>query len=199
MEILKKTLSLSKEQGEILVRLARLVLFQELGDRSGQQEEMTLEASLREDCFKEPRGTFVSLKLDGQLRGCIGNLSDDIPMGKGVRQNALGAAFRDARFQPLTLAELTRVRIEVSVLTPPIALCHANAADLIASLRPGLDGVIIRDGPASATFLPQVWEQLPQPEIFLGHLCQKAGLQPDAWQHTPLEVMTYQVQYFTEG
>ena len=88
--------------------------------------------------------------------------------------------------------------IEVSILTEPLPLAYRDSQDLIRKLRVNVDGVIIRKGHASATFLPQVWEQLPRPENFLNHLCMKAGLPADAWKHSELEVLTYQVQYFEE-
>jgi AmmeMemoRadiSam system protein A len=93
---------------------------------------------------------------------------------------------------------LDRTQIEVSILTEPLPLAYQDSQDLIQKLRVNVDGVIIRKGHASATFLPQVWEQLPQPENFLNHLCMKAGLPADAWKDSELEVLTYQVQYFEE-
>jgi AmmeMemoRadiSam system protein A len=110
----------------------------------------------------------------------------------------LNAAFRDPRFPPLRPDELERVVLEVSVLTEPRPLPYSGAADLVARLRPGLDGVILKKGSAQATFLPQVWEQLPEPGPFLSHLCRKAGLSADAWKRGGLDVLTYQVQYFEE-
>jgi AmmeMemoRadiSam system protein A len=194
----QKTGQLSEEQGQVLVRLARQMLLAQLGGQPDLRESQTLEAALREDCFKESRGTFVCLKIDSQLRGCIGNLTGDGPIAEGVRQNVLGAAFHDPRFMPLAPEELPLVRIEVSVLTEPRPLAYREPTDLICKIRPGVDGVIIRQGLASATFLPQVWEQLPQPEIFLSNLCRKAGLPSEYWRHSPLDVMIYQAQYFAE-
>jgi AmmeMemoRadiSam system protein A len=194
----QNSLPLTEEQGQTLVRLARQVLLARLGTRPDLRETQALEAALQDDCFNESRGTFVCLKIDGQLRGCIGSLTAQGPIADGVRVNALGAAFQDSRFMPLSSEELPLVQIEVSVLTEPQPLVYRDAADLIAKIRPGVDGVIIRSGPASATFLPQVWEQLPESAAFLGHLCRKAGLNPDHWQHGPLKVLTYQVRYFTE-
>ena len=115
-----------------------------------------------------------------------------------MQHNALNAAFHDPRFAPLSEQEFDRVRIEVSVLTAPRPLAFADGEDLVRKLRPKLDGVIVRKGYTSATFLPQVWEQLPRAEDFLSHLCLKAGLARDAWKHPGLEVSAYQVQYFEE-
>lgn len=190
---------LTEEQGAILLKLARRTLEEQLGNPPDRRESEALAATLQGPCFQENRGTFVCLKLDGQLRGCIGSLVDDGSIAEGVRRNAVNAAFQDPRFLPLSASELERVRIEVSVLTAPRLLEYRDGAELKAKLRPHVDGVIVRRGLASATFLPQVWEQLPQPAAFLEHLCRKAGLPPDAWQDSPLTVLTYEVQAFSEN
>jgi AmmeMemoRadiSam system protein A len=157
-----------------------------------------LETRLADQALQACCGTFVTLKMDDQLRGCIGSLSATAPIVSGVRDNALNAAFHDPRFSPLSKRELDRVQIEVSVLSEPVPLAYTDADDLLSRLRPGIDGVIIKKGLASATFLPQVWEQLPQPEPFLSHLCMKAGLPADGWREGDLTVLVYQVQYFEE-
>ena len=138
------------------------------------------------------------MKQDGHLRGCIGNLADNRSIGDGVRVNAIRAAFHDPRFAPLKSGELESTRIEVSILTKPEPLPYQDSAELLSKLAVNVDGVIIRKGEASATFLPQVWHQFKTPEIFISHLCRKAGLSADAWQTTKLDVMTYQVQHFHE-
>ena len=117
---------------------------------------------------------------------------------EGIRNNAVNAAFHDPRFPPLSKNELDQVDIEISLLTRPEPLEFTDSGDLLAKLRPGVDGLIVRKGPYSATFLPQVWEQLPDKKSFLSHLCAKAGLSPEEWQRPGLEVMIYQVQYFEE-
>jgi AmmeMemoRadiSam system protein A len=116
----------------------------------------------------------------------------------GVKRNANNAAFHDPRFAPLKANELDQADIEISILTEPQALEYRGSKDLLAKLRPHVDGVILRKGAASATFLPQVWEQLPKPDQFLSNLCRKAGLSADTWEKTQLEISTYQVQYFEE-
>jgi AmmeMemoRadiSam system protein A len=136
--------------------------------------------------------------LKGRLRGCIGNLAPTDPLAEGIRRNALNAALQDPRFAPLTAKELDQMSIEVSILTEPRPLPYADAQDLVRQLRPRIDGVVIRKGYASATFLPQVWDQLPEAVGFLDHFCLKAGLPRDAWKRSPLEVSTYQVQHFAE-
>jgi AmmeMemoRadiSam system protein A len=190
--------NLSPEQGQLLVRLARQTLSGHLSKKIPQHEIDSLNAALTDPCFSGSCGTFVTLTIDGNLRGCIGNLTSKESMVSGVRRNAVNAAFHDPRFSPLSSSELDRVSIEVSILSEPRPMDYRDAADLLQKLRPHIDGVILRKGIASATFLPQVWEQLPQPQDFLKHLCQKAGLAADAWQHSNLEVSTYQVQYFEE-
>ncbi|MBU4208786.1 MAG: AmmeMemoRadiSam system protein B [Proteobacteria bacterium] len=188
----------SDSQGQVLVRLARHTLMKKLNKKIDTVEAETLEEALKEDCFQEHFGTFVTLKINGQLRGCIGNITASESLKEGVKRNTISAAFHDPRFSPLRDEELEHVDIEVSILTQPETLKYRNGDDLIAKLRVNVDGVIIRKGFASATFLPQVWKQLPQPKEFLGHLCMKASMSADAWQKDKLEVMTYQVQYFDE-
>jgi len=184
------------EQGETLVRLARMTLEEELGIEPGASLE--LEEALEDPSFSVHRGTFVTLKIDRSLRGCIGSLSSREPVKDGVRRNAVNAAFHDPRFPRLTVEELRKVDIEVSVLTEPEPLEFSNPDDLVKKLRPGIDGVILQSGGRSATFLPQVWEQLPSADSFLGNLCMKAGLPVDNWKTEKVEVMIYQVQYFEE-
>ncbi len=190
--------NLSPEQGQLLVKLARQTLSKQLAKQIPQNEIDSLNTALTDPCFNSSCGTFVTLTIDGQLRGCIGNLTSNESLTSSVRRNAINAAFHDPRFSPLGASELDRISIEVSILSEPRPLYYREASDLLKKLRPHIDGVILRKEPASATFLPQVWEQLPRPQDFLGHLCLKAGLAADAWQHSELEVSTYQVQYFEE-
>jgi AmmeMemoRadiSam system protein A len=194
----QETQNLSPKQGQLLVKLARQTLSQQLAKQIPQDEIDSLNTALSDPSFNSSCGTFVTLTIDGQLRGCIGNLTSDEPLASGVRRNAINAAFHDPRFSPLSPSELDCVSIEVSILTEPCPLYYREASDLLKKLRPNIDGVILRKDLASATFLPQVWEQLPQPKDFLTHLCLKAGLAADAWQHSRLDVSTYQVQYFEE-
>jgi AmmeMemoRadiSam system protein A len=189
----------SETQGQILVQLARLTLQHELGKSVPPDESESLKKSLLDPSYDSHCGTFVTLKINDRLRGCIGNLTANEPLSEGVRKNAINAAFHDPRFPPLTDRELKNVDIEVSILTVPQPLAYVDGEDLRSKLRVNIDGVILRKGHSSATFLPQVWEQLPDPEAFLEHLCLKAGLSSDAWRNTKLDVLTYQVQYFEES
>lgn len=146
----------------------------------------------------EPGATFVTLTSSGQLRGCIGALEAFQPLAEDVTEHAVAAALQDYRFPPVQPDELPAIKIEISRLTAPQPLEYSTPLDLVHKLRPGVDGVIIRDGFRRATFLPQVWEKLPDAEEFLGHLCAKMGAHPDLWQHKHLEVLTYQVEEFHE-
>ena len=186
--------SLNGKQGQILVKLARQTIEERLDKRSIKVDPNAMTDSV----FKQKRGTFVTLTIDKQLRGCIGNLDSKDSIVDGIERNAVNAAFRDPRFPPLKAGELDRVDIEVSILTEPQPLKYKDSEDLLAKLRVNVDGVILRKGSASATFLPQVWAQLPQPEMFLSHLCTKAGLSSDTWKEGNLDILTYQVQCFEE-
>jgi AmmeMemoRadiSam system protein A len=148
--------------------------------------------------LRENRGCFVSLHQHGNLRGCIGTIEPEQPLLDGVEANALNAAFRDPRFAPLEVKELTTTDIEISVLTVPRKLAFKDSEDLKAQLKPGVHGVILSKGWQRATFLPQVWEQLPDKEMFLKHLCQKAGLGSNCWKDTAIEVEVYEAEVFSE-
>jgi hypothetical protein len=145
-----------------------------------------------------PGATFVTLTQNGELRGCIGSLEAHRPLDQDVRANAVAAAFRDPRFAPLTLAELARTRVEVSLLTAPTPLSFASEADALRQLRPNVDGIILVAGQHRSTFLPQVWEQLPEPRQFLAHLKQKAGLPADWWS-SDVQLQRYEVQKWKEA
>ena len=132
------------------------------------------------------------------MRGCIGSLVAHRPLIEDVRENAIAAAFRDPRFSPVRAAELPGIVVEVSALTLPEKLDFDGPEDLLHKLRPNVDGVLIERGWNRATFLPQVWEQLPSPEEFLSNLCFKAGLPGNAWRWPDLEVSIYQVEKFEE-
>ena len=186
-------------KGELLLRLARLTLARELAGAHAPADEALQRAVLDDPGLQAFRATFVTLKRGGELRGCIGTLCATEPLVASVRRNSCNAAFCDPRFPALTGTELPEVTIEVSVLSEPRRLEANDAEELLSRLRPGVDGVVLCRGGARATFLPQVWEQLPRKEDFLRHLCLKAGLPRDAWREAGTEVSTYQVQHFEEG
>jgi len=130
------------------------------------------------------RGAFVTLELDGKLRGCIGSTEPVRPLMEDVVHNAGQAAFADPRFKPLTAAELARLDVSISVLGSRRPVAFASQEDLIAQLRPDRDGVVLMDGRNRGLFLPQVWEGVPEPAQFLTHLKRKAGLPADHWSET---------------
>ena len=145
-----------------------------------------------------PGATFVTLTQNGALRGCIGSLQAHRPLDQDVRANAVAAAFRDPRFPPLTLAELPRTRVEVSLLTAPQPMTFSSEADALRQLRPNVDGIIFIAGQKRSTFLPQVWEQLPDPRQFMAHLKQKAGLPADWWS-ADVQLQRYEVRKWKEA
>jgi len=142
--------------------------------------------------------SFVTLTVRGQLRGCIGTLEAYQALAKDVRQRAAQAATQDYRFPRVRPGEVDKIHIEISRLTKPEPLAYSDPAELPRLLRPHVDGVVLSDGMRQATFLPQVWEQLPEPAEFLSHLCQKMGAQSDLWRRRVLQVEIYQVEEFEE-
>lgn len=145
--------------------------------------------------LSEPGATFVTLEKDGDLRGCVGTLYPRRPLVEDVVNNAFSAAFRDPRFPPLERQELLRLKLHISRLTQPEPLEVASREELLQRLVPGEDGLVVEDGWRRATFLPQVWASLPDPEEFLSHLMKKAGLPPDHWSAT-LRAYRYRVEGF---
>lgn len=186
--------SFTPSQGRQLIRLARETLLSHFG----LGPVTILEEINKDAAFKRRQGTFVTLEIDGNLRGCIGSLRGTDAISEGIQRNALNAALNDFRFVQVSAEELPHITIEVSILTEPVALSFKSPQDLLNKLRPGIDGVVLKKGGAQATFLPQVWDQLPNPEDFLSHLCRKAGLSANAWREQKAEISTYQVQHFKE-
>jgi AmmeMemoRadiSam system protein A len=140
----------------------------------------------------------VTLHKNGALRGCIGTIEPVTPLIACVEENAINAAFRDPRFPPLTEDELADIDIEISVLTVPSRLEFENGEDLKNKLEAGIHGVILSQGYRRSTFLPQVWEQLPQKDAFLEHLCLKGGMPKTAWMDPQTKVEVYEAEYFSE-
>ncbi len=188
-----KTDQLTKKQGQVLLDLARKTLETKLA-----KEGPVLVTPPDDPALSAKAATFVTLTIAGKLRGCIGSLEPDRPLWEGIRENAVNAAFCDHRFSPLTPEELPVVHLDVSILSPARPLHYETPEELPGKLQPGVDGVILRDGLRRATFLPQVWQQLPTSEQFLDHLCLKAGLAQETWRQRKLEILTYQVQSFEE-
>ncbi|MDY6881358.1 MAG: AmmeMemoRadiSam system protein A [Desulfatiglans sp.] len=185
---------LTEKEGRYLLALARETIEAELfAKKRPQGSNRVLPAK-----FDEQRGTFVTLTIGGGLRGCIGHIIPHESLLEGIRINAINAAFRDPRFRPISKKEWKGVKIEISILTDPEPLSYSSSEDLLEKLTPDIDGVILKKGHRQSTFLPQVWEQLPEKEEFLTHLCIKAGLDGDAWKERDLEISIYQVQAFEE-
>lgn len=131
--------------------------------------------------LREPCACFVTLRRSGRLRGCVGSLEATRSLVEDVAQNAFASAFRDSRFPPLTEEEEADLEVHLSILTAPEPLPCRSEAELLSKLRPGIDGLILQDGPYRATFLPSVWESLAEPKKFLAELKRKAGLREDHW------------------
>lgn len=176
--------------GNILLTRARQAIEVELGSRRGP---------LLDDPQLDARGaTFVTLTCGGELRGCMGSVRAQRSLRDDIAANAVAAAMRDPRFSPVTADEMKDIRVEVSLLSEPKFLDFTNEAQLLTQVRPGADGLIIFAGCRSATFLPQVWEKLADPALFLAALKQKAGLSPDRPADN-LMAATYTVQKWKES
>jgi AmmeMemoRadiSam system protein A len=186
---------LTHEEQKILLRLAREAL-----ERAVRGEVLPpLDLSSLPLPLREEGSSFVTITSQGRLRGCIGSLEAYRPLAEDVRLHAAAAALKDPRFPPVREEELSGLQIEVSRLTRPVPLEYRDANDLLSRLRPHQDGVILRDSSdRRATFLPQVWEKIPEPAEFLDNLCYKMGAEPDAWRRKHFEVLTYQVEEFHE-
>ena len=178
------------ELGAALLRLARAAIGEQLGKPAP--------AGASQARLQEPGATFVTLTQQGQLRGCIGSLEAHRALLHDVRENALAAAFRDPRFSPLAEEEFEITRVEVSLLTTPEPLAFRDEADFMAQLRPGVDGIVFQYGRHRSTFLPQVWESLPEPEQFMQQLKRKAGLPPNFW-HETVSISRYEVTKWKEN
>ena len=186
--------SLTLEEQQTLLHMAREAMEHAVrGEKLSQLQIESLTPNLREQ-----GASFVTLTIRGQLRGCIGALEAFQPLADDVREHAVAAALEDPRFPPVSEDELNRIQVEVSRLTRPVPLEYKDAGDLLSKLRPHVDGVILRDGYHRATFLPQVWEKIPNPSEFLDNLCHKMGTSPDHWRRKHLEVLVYQVEEFHE-
>ncbi|RLD10691.1 MAG: hypothetical protein DRI56_02365 [Chloroflexota bacterium] len=188
------TENLTKQEQKILLKIARLALEKKVrGQKLPLIDLETLPQRLR-----EKGASFVTLTKKGSLRGCVGTLEAFQPLANDVQARAVAAALDDFRFPPVTPDELPEIKIEISRLTPPRPLEYETPEELLEKLRPGIDGVVLRDGMRRATFLPQVWEQLPEPEQFLNRLCYKMGASMNAWREKKLDVSIYRVEKFRE-
>lgn len=187
--------SYSAAEGRSLLTLAReAVRAAATGGGAPRVEIGDLSAPLREN-----RGSFVTLTVKGELRGCIGHLDAKQPLFQDVLGNARAAALEDPRFPPVTAKEVDRLEIEVSVLTPPQPLSFSSPEDLLRKLQPHRDGVVLQIGDHVATYLPQVWDQIADKSEFLNTLSEKAGCAANAWRGPHTTVFIYQVESFKES
>ena len=170
-------IELTHAQRQRLIQLAREAIRWPLEENGTHPVDLKrFDPGLRE---KHP--TFVTIRADGRLRGCIGSLVAERPLALDVARNAASAAFRDPRFPAVTAADYNNLEVHISVLSPPVLLPVSCREELISRLRPGRDGLIICEGARRATYLPSVWAQLPDPDRFVGELRRKAGLDPAGW------------------
>lgn len=181
---------MSIDRGAVLLALARGAIGETLGEAVPAVETA--------GWLADPGATFVTLTRRGELRGCIGSLIAERALRDDVESNARAAAFRDPRFAPLTRGEYADIRVEISLLSPMEPITGIDERQLIETLRPGIDGVLLEYGARRGTFLPQVWEQLPEPHRFLAHLKQKAGLPADFWDDN-LAISRYTVTKWREA
>ena len=185
-----------KDWKSLLPKIARMAIADAFGAGGLTEEKIAALVSEYPE-LAEKRATFVTLHKHGRLRGCIGSILPVRPLIEDVIHNARAAAFEDSRFPPLQPEELDEIDIEISLLTVPQPLSYEDEADLRRKIRPGVDGVIIRLDGRQATFLPSVWEQLPDFDRFFAHLCLKAGLPADCLRLHP-EVHVYQAEKIVE-
>ena len=157
-----------------------------------------VDKSLLSVALHENGASFVTLTMNGNLRGCIGTLEAYQPLAEDVREHAVAAALEDPRFPPVTENDLSNIQLEISRLTTPTLLEYSSSEELLRKLRPHVDGVLLTDGRRRATFLPQVWEKIPDPVEFLDALCSKMGARHNLWRDTKLQVYVYQVEEFHE-
>lgn len=177
-------------RGRVLVAIAR----EAIAERLGRGVVLARE----EPWLAQKAASFVTLHLGGMLRGCIGSIDARRSLGEDVAGNARAAAFHDPRFEPLTTAEFDEIFLEVSVLSPRTALAAATEAEAAGSLRPGVDGVYLEYAGHAATFLPQVWESLPDPVEFLAALRHKARLPARFWDPA-IRLTRYTVEKYDDG
>lgn len=180
--------------GVELLRLARGSI--EYGLAHG--EPLPIRSDGMPDSLADPAATFTTLRLEGRLRGCVGNLEATRPLARDVAHTAFRAAFCDPRFDPVVDRELSAIRLEVSVLTPLEPFPVSDEADLLERLEPGTDGLVISLDARRATFLPKVWDQLPKPSAFLAALKKKCGLESDYWSER-LEFQRYRTTAYSDS
>lgn len=188
--------SISKQEGEFLLKLARESIEHFL--KTGKILKV-VESSIPYENLKKYGASFVTLETkQGNLRGCIGSIIPHRPLYEDVIYNAVSSAVYDPRFRPVSVQELDDIKIKISVLTYPEPLPYTDWRDLLEKIQPFKDGIIIKYKGNSATFLPEVWETLPDKQLFLSNLCLKAGLEPQCYKSLKLQVFRYRAMSFSE-
>jgi uncharacterized protein len=178
-------------RGKVLIAIARAVISEALGRSINPVKENL-------PWLQQEGATFVTLTKNEELRGCIGTIEAYRPLIVDIKANAFAAAFRDPRFPPLTLDELDLVKVEVSLLSVIRPISFSSEQDALSQLRAGIDGVVFEFRNYRSTFLPQVWEQLPEPFVFMAHLKHKAGLAPNFWDDE-IKLYRYTVSKWKEN
>jgi len=187
--------TMNKKDKEYLLKIARRAMqkyFQDEGVFQVEKDELP-------QSLKEKKGTFVTLWKNNELRGCIGNLESEKPIYQSVIDNCLASALLDSRFTALKGDELNDIKIEISILSELKKLPNFTDYDsFLKYLNKYKPGLLIKKGAHQATFLPQVWEDLSSAELFISHLCEKAGLEKDEWKRMDLEIYQYSAEVFKE-
>ena len=178
---------------EVLERAGTLISIAR--EAIAQRERPAPRASWPDAWLGERGASFVTLRLEGELRGCIGSIEAHRPLGDDVAHNAFAAAFRDPRFAPVDDDERERLAVEVSVLSARVPMSVSTEAEALAQMRPGIDGIYFEFSSLTATFLPQVWDNLPDPMDFLCELRRKAGLPARFW-HEGVKLSRYTVEKY---
>ncbi len=194
-EVIRSLDEITEEEGKALVFLARKAIEEYLSN--GTIIDLK---DIPYENWKKKGASFVTLenRYTGQLRGCIGSIIPVQPLYKDVIRNAIAAATQDPRFPPVTLDELPQIRTKVSILSFPEPVPYKDPHDLLSKIEPFKDGLILKYGANQGTFLPDVWEELPDKTQFLSHLCLKAGLPQDCWLTLPVEIFRYRTRVFSD-
>lgn len=179
----------TKEEHKLLLKLAKDSIIYGLK----HNKIMPIDLQQYPQSFQAQAACFVTLKINGELKGCIGSLLAHQPLAQDIVHNSYAAAFEDPRFMPLSEEELPLLDIHISILSKPEPMQFISEQDLIRQLRPNVDGLILSDGGCRGTFLPSVWEELTEPSVFLFHLKLKAGLHGNYWSKT-IKVERYTVE-----
>jgi AmmeMemoRadiSam system protein A len=182
--------SLNKADQQTLINLAFRSIKQGLSGPPTPPPASTINSQT----LYRKQGSFVTLYLKDQLHGCVGHTEPIKPLYQDVYQNAYAAAFKDPRFNPITSADYPSLSIEISILSPLHPITAHQPQQILQALRPNIHGVVIQNSINKSTFLPQVWQKIPQKEVFLAELCHKASLPSEAWKDPDTKLYTYTIQ-----